>query len=50
MADNKLIKTNVGDQVLTRIEELCSVGFTMPKDYSYVNAIKMSKINLANLH
>ena len=32
MTDNKLIKTNVGDQVLTRIDELCSVGFTMPKD------------------
>ena len=49
MADNKLIKTNVGDQVLTRIDELCSVGFTMPKDYSYVNAIKMSMLKLQDV-
>ena len=43
MAENKLqIKTNVGDQVIARVNNLCDAGFNMPKDYNYVNAIKMS--------
>lgn len=45
--DNQLqVKTNVGDQVIARINTLCEAGFTMHKDYSYVNAIKMSMLKL----
>lgn len=48
--DNKLqVKTNVGDQVIARIDRLCEAGFTMPKDFSYVNAIKMSMLKLQDL-
>lgn len=48
--NNKLqVKTNVGDQVIARINSLCEAGFNMPKDYSYVNAIKMSFLKLQDL-
>lgn len=50
MAENKLqIKTNVGDQVIARVNNLCDAGFNMPKDYNYVNAIKMSMLKLQDL-
>lgn len=37
---------NVGDQVLARVGELANLGFTMPKDFNYVNAVKMSMLKL----
>lgn len=43
------VKNNVGDQVIARINSLCEVGFTMPKDYQFVNAIKMSMLKLQDL-
>lgn len=47
MADNKLAKkVDVGTQVINRVSALCEVGFTMPKDYNYVNAIKASMLSL----
>ena len=51
MADNKnatlVAKTpKVEDQVLSRISELANLGFTMPKDFNYVNAVKMSMLKL----
>lgn len=49
MAESKLQKTNVGDQVIARVEELNKVGFVMPKDYLYVNAIKASMLVLQEL-
>lgn len=50
MAENRLtIKTNVGDQVIARVEALSKVGFTMPNDYSYVNAIKASLLKLQDV-
>lgn len=49
MAENRLAKTNVGDQVIARVEELNNVGFVMPKDYNYVNAIKASMLVLQEL-
>ena len=51
MAENKQlqVKNNVGDQVIARLNSLCEAGFTMPKDYSYVNAIKMSMIKLQDI-
>ena len=51
MAENKQlqVKNNVGDQVIARVNSLCEAGFTMPKDYSYVNAIKMSMIKLQDV-
>lgn len=45
--NNKLtVRSNVGDQVIARVESLSKLGFTMPKDYSYVNAIKASLLKL----
>ena len=45
MAESKaLVNKNVGEQVIARINSLCESGFTMPKDFSYVNAIKQSKL------
>lgn len=50
MADNKLqVKTNVGDAVIARVNSLCEAGFSMPKDYQFVNAIKMSMLKLQAL-
>lgn len=49
MANEVQVKSNVGDQVIARVNSLCEAGFTMPKDYSYVNAIKMSMLKLQDL-
>lgn len=50
MAEKNLaLKNNVGDQVIARVEDLNKVGFTMPSDYSYVNAIKASLLVLQDL-
>lgn len=49
MEQKTLTKTqtgNIGNAVIKRIEEMAAVGFTMPKDYSYVNAIKASMLTL----
>lgn len=43
------VKTNVGDSVITRVNSLCEVGFHMPADYQYVNAIKASMLVLQDL-
>lgn len=49
MANEVQVKQNVGDQVIARVNSLCEAGFTMPKDFSYVNAIKMSMLKLQDL-
>jgi recombination protein RecT len=49
MANEVQVKQNVGDQVIARVNSLCEAGFTMPKDYSYVNAIKMSMLKMQDL-
>ena len=49
MAQNNQLRTNVGDQVIARVEELNKEGFVMPKDYLYVNAIKASMLVLQEL-
>lgn len=50
MEENKLqVKQNVGDQVIARVNSLCDAGFNMPKDYNFVNAIKMSVLKLQDL-
>lgn len=49
MANEIQIKKNVGDQVIERVNSLCDAGFTMPADFSYVNAIKMSMLKLQEL-
>lgn len=49
MTENKLQKTNVGDQVIARVDNLSKAGFVMPKDYQYVNAIKASMLVLQEL-
>ena len=49
MANELQVKTNVGDQVIARVNSLCEAGFSMPKDYNYVNAIKMSMLKLQDL-
>lgn len=52
MAENKttaLAKADYGTQVIKRMDELTQVGFALPKDYNYVNAIKASMLVLADL-
>lgn len=43
------VKQNVGDSVIARVNNLCEVGFHMPSDYQYVNAIKASMLVLQDL-
>lgn len=43
------LKNNVGDQVIGRLNELAQANFTFPKDYNFVNAIKMSVLKLQEL-
>lgn len=40
---------NIGNAVIRRIEEMAAAGFTMPIDYSYVNAIKASMLTLQSV-
>jgi recombination protein RecT len=49
MANEIQVKKNVGDMVIARVNSLCEAGFTMPKDYSYVNAVKMSLLKIQEL-
>lgn len=51
MAEEKktALRTNVGDQVIGRLNELAQANFTFPKDYNFVNAIKMSVLKLQEL-
>ena len=48
MAENTqiAIKKDVGQQVIDRVNKLCEVGFVMPPDYNYINAIKASMLEL----
>lgn len=39
-------KSDVGEQIIARVNNLCANGFNMPADYNYVNAIKMSMLKL----
>ena len=41
--------SEIGDNVIKRIQELCEAGFTMPADYNYVNAIKMSYLKISEV-
>lgn len=51
MAEEKktALRSNVGDQVIGRLNELAQANFTFPKDYNFVNAIKMSVLKLQEL-
>lgn len=40
------VKKDIGQQVIDRIDKLCEVGFTMPRDFNYINAIKSSMLAL----
>lgn len=46
MAEAKKTTSNAGTLVLNRVDEMCKVGFTMPKDYNYVNAVKATMLKL----
>ena len=46
MSETKKTSSNVGQLVLSRVDEMCKVGFTMPKDYNYVNAVKATMLKL----
>lgn len=46
MAETKKTSSNVGQLVLSRVDEMCKIGFTMPKDYNYVNAVKATMLKL----
>lgn len=49
MTETKKTSTNVGQLVLSRVDEMCKVGFTMPKDYNYVNAVKATMLKLQEI-
>lgn len=44
-----MVKKDIGTQVIDRVSTLCDAGFTMPKDFNYVNAIKSSMLALAEV-
>ena len=46
MADNKLVKKDIGTQVLDRVNQLCEAGFKMAPDFSAINAIKATMLML----
>ena len=46
MSETKKTSSNVGQLVLSRVEAMCQVVFTMPKDYNYVNAVKATMLKL----
>lgn len=46
MADNKLVKKDIGTQVLERVNQLCEAGFKMAPDFSAINAIKATMLML----
>lgn len=49
MAEAKKTTSNVGTLVLSRVDEMCKVGFSMPKDYNYVNAVKATMLKLQDV-
>lgn len=49
MSSEVQLKQNIGDQVINRVNSLCEAGFNMPKDYNFVNAIKMSMLKLQEI-
>jgi recombination protein RecT len=49
MANEIQVNKNVGDAVIARVNSLCEAGFSMPKDYNFINAIKMSMLKLQDL-
>lgn len=50
MAENAVqVKKDVGQQVIDRVNALCDAGFSMPRDYQYINAIKASMLLLAEV-
>ena len=46
MTDNKLVKKDIGTQVLDRVNQLCEAGFKMAPDFSAINAIKATMLML----
>lgn len=44
------VKSNdIGSQVIQRVDDLCKVGFALPRGYNHVNAIKASMLVLSEL-
>ncbi len=46
MAENKLVKKDIGTQVLDRVNQLCEAGFKMAPYFSAINAIKATMLML----
>lgn len=42
-------KNNIGDSVIAKVNSLCASGFNMPSDFNYVNAVKMSMLQLQDV-
>lgn len=40
---------DIGSQVIQRVDDLCKVGFALPRDYNHINAIKASMLVLSEL-
>ena len=49
MSEQVGIRQNVGEQIIARVNGLCAAGFSMPKDYNFVNAVKMSMLKIQDL-
>ena len=41
--------TDIGSQVIQRVDALCKVGFVLPQNYNHINAIKASMLVLSDL-
>lgn len=44
------LKNSVGDDVIARVNEMCQVGMTFPKDYNFVNSVKMAMLRLKDVN
>lgn len=44
-----VVKKDIGTQVIERVSALCDAGFTMPRDFNYINAIKASMLSLQDV-
>lgn len=43
------VKKDIGTQVIDRVNSLCEAGFTMPKGYNHINAIKSSMLAISEV-
>ena len=49
MAENAIVKKDVGQQVIDRIDKLVDAGMTFAPDFNYINAIKATMLMLPEI-